>query len=216
MDDTIKRISQIETEYSAKAKAIQRTSQEMSSAISGAVQQAASEIAFALGDSLGDAISGAGGGLKNLGSSIYKILGDLLTNIGKALITYSSVIQGLKKAIEGMDGWVAIAAGVLAVAAGKALKNQASKAGGSVTRFAKGGFAFGEMSAIVGDNPNARFDPEMIAPYSKVDQSIKKSIAETNRYGGASGYIASTSISGRELLILIEREQTSRKGLTGI
>lgn len=216
MKETIDKLGQIDTEYAKKARSIAQNSKAMSEAISASVQQAAAEMAFALGDSLGDAISGVGGGLKDLGSNIYKILGELLTNIGKALITYSSVIQGLKKAIEGMNGYVAIAAGVLAIAAGKALKNQATKAGSqATTRFAKGGFAYGEMSAIVGDNPNARFDPEMIAPYSKVDQSIKKSIAESGRFGEG-GFVASTSISARELLILIEREQQSRKGLTGI
>ena len=33
---------------------------------------------------------------------------------------------------------------------------------------AQGGLAFGETAAIVGDNPNASVDPEVIAPLSKL------------------------------------------------
>ncbi len=40
-----------------------------------------------------------------------------------------------------------------------------------IPALAKGGLAFGETAAIVGDNPNAQSDPEVIAPLSKL-QSI--------------------------------------------
>lgn len=37
-----------------------------------------------------------------------------------------------------------------------------------IPKLAKGGLAFGETQAIVGDNPNASVDPEVIAPLSKL------------------------------------------------
>lgn len=40
-------------------------------------------------------------------------------------------------------------------------------------KLAKGGLAFGETSAIVGDNPNAHSDPEVIAPLSKLKSMLK-------------------------------------------
>lgn len=39
-------------------------------------------------------------------------------------------------------------------------------------RLAKGGAAFSETAAIIGDNPNARFDPEVVAPLSKIENMI--------------------------------------------
>ncbi len=50
-----------------------------------------------------------------------------------------------------------------------------------IPKLAKGGLAFGETLAMVGDNPNARLDPEVIAPLSKLEKMIKFNI------DGASG-----------------------------
>lgn len=44
--------------------------------------------------------------------------------------------------------------------------------GGSQVAFAKGGMVFGPTLAMVGDNPGARMDPEVIAPRSMFEEAI--------------------------------------------
>ena len=41
-----------------------------------------------------------------------------------------------------------------------------------ITKLAKGGLAYGETIAMVGDNPNAKSDPEVISPLSKLQSMI--------------------------------------------
>jgi len=54
--------------------------------------------------------------------------------------------------------------------------------------------------ATVGDNPNASFDPEVIAPLSK----LKSMLGDVS---GGSPYILSTRISGSDLIVIMERSK---------
>lgn len=181
------------------------------------IQDAAAGIAVSFGEMFGDILDGAGGSMQDLGSKIFDLIGDLLIRIGKAMIVYSKVIQGLKVAIESMNGWVAIGIGVLAIGAGTALKKNVASWGkstsSSMKAFAKGGFAYSDMVARVGDNRNARFDPEMIAPYSKVDSSIKKSIRETG--GGREVFIPEMTLRGSDIVIAYKRQTRTNMALFG-
>ncbi|ACT96708.1 hypothetical protein [Dyadobacter fermentans] len=196
--------------YAEEVRNIAQSTAQMNAAITSAVQGGAVDAFTTLGEKLGDSMSG----LSGIGDKIYSIIGNLLVNIGKALITYNSVIQGLKVAIKSMNGYVALAAGVLAIAAGTVLKNKVGKMG-ETTRFAKGGFAYGEMSAIVGDNPNARHDPEMIAPYSKVDKSIEKSIKMHGGSGGVQVFIPRLEIENDKFYVAFKRSEVKYKALLG-
>jgi hypothetical protein len=69
-------------------------------------------------------------------------------------------------------------------------------------KLAKGGLAYAPTMAMVGDNRNARVDPEVIAPLSK----LKGMLGNTD--GG--GYIASTRIEGNDLLLVVERAEQRR------
>lgn len=184
--------------------------------ISSAFDEAKNALAESAGDLLGNALSGLDVGLENIGAGIMNVFGDLLTKIGKALIAYSTVVKGMLAAIKTMNPWLALGMGVLAIAAGKVLKNSVSDMGTSATtRFAKGGMAYSEMTAVVGDNRNARFDPEMIAPYSKVDASIKKSIAESGGNGGGRWEQTHIELRGDVIRIALERNARSNNALNG-
>jgi tape measure domain-containing protein len=74
----------------------------------------------------------------------------------------------------------------------------------SAPKLAKGGLATGPTMALVGDNRNARVDPEVIAPLSKL-----KSMMGDMGVGGT----LETRISGNDLIILLNRSQ---KGLNRI
>lgn len=64
---------------------------------------------------------------------------------------------------------------------------------------AQGGLAFGETAALVGDNPNASVDPEVIAPLSKL-----KSMMGTS----AQQVIVSGVIRGEDLYLIHEKQLT--------
>ena len=69
----------------------------------------------------------------------------------------------------------------------------------SVPKLAKGGLAYAPTLATVGDNPNARVDPEVIAPLSKLRSLLDGA--------GGGGMVAEARISGNDLLLLVERAQ---------
>jgi hypothetical protein len=74
----------------------------------------------------------------------------------------------------------------------------------SAPALAEGGLATGPTMALVGDNRNARVDPEVIAPLSKL-----KSMMGDMGIGGT----LETRISGNDLIILLNRSQ---KGLNRV
>lgn len=94
-----------------------------------------------------------------------------------------------------------IAAGSVAGAAAGTLFNGLMQKIG-VPKFAKGGVVHGPTLAMVGDNPNARHDPEIISPLSK----LKKMIGD----GGGGDMVLSTRIAGDDLLVLMERVEKKR------
>ena len=75
-------------------------------------------------------------------------------------------------------------------------------------RLAKGGLAFGETLAVVGDNPNARMDPEVIAPLSK----LKNILADSGGGGRVEVY---GRISGQDILLSSEKATRTRSRSRG-
>lgn len=72
-------------------------------------------------------------------------------------------------------------------------------------KLAKGGLAYGETLAVVGDNPNARTDPEVIAPLSKLRSYIDGSS------GGGAGY-SEIFLRGEDLVLAMERTNSRKAG----
>ena len=66
----------------------------------------------------------------------------------------------------------------------------------SPPKLAEGGLAMGPTMAMVGDNKNARVDPEVIAPLSKLRGMLD---------GGGSPYVLSTRVSGADLIVIMEK-----------
>jgi hypothetical protein len=74
-------------------------------------------------------------------------------------------------------------------------------------KLAKGGLAFGPTMAVVGDNVGARSNPEVIAPLDKLQSMLGGSMS-------GEGFIASTRLDGRDLLIVLERAQKDKFRIT--
>jgi hypothetical protein len=76
------------------------------------------------------------------------------------------------------------------------VRNTLSK-GPEVTAFADGGIVSGPTLGLMGEYPGASSNPEVIAPLDKL-----KGMLKTN---DSNGFVASTSIQGRDLAIVLER-----------
>ena len=167
----------------------------------GDVSERISTILF---DSLQAALVGIGesiGQLVATGTFDFSILGnvlaDALISIGKALIMYSSLVQAAKKALENGQFKAGLVIGVLAVAAGVALKASLNKKRDSgVKEFANGGVISGPTMGLMGEYPGARSNPEVVAPLDKLKGLM-----------GASGGTLEARISGNDLLILMNKAQ---------
>ena len=156
---------------------------------------ALNDLAVGFGEQLGNALTGAGFGVKNL----LVPLAEAIISFGKMAIQAGITALAIKKALTLAQAPLAIAAGIALVAIGTAIKN-----GIATPKLAEGALATGPTMALVGDNRNARVDPEVIAPLSKL-----KSMMGDMGVGG----VLETRISGNDLIILLNRSQ---KGLSRI
>ena len=70
-------------------------------------------------------------------------------------------------------------------------------------KLAKGGLAYGEVQATVGDNPGAKFDPEVIAPLSKLEGMLD--------VGGTQKLTGTFRIHGDDLVLAYDNAQRKTK-----
>lgn len=110
-------------------------------------------------------------GFGGLMKAILLQFAGFLKQIGTQMIQFGVMIIAFKSALKSVlaNPWAAVAVGAAMVAAAAimtALINK--KAKDNAPKLAQGGLAFGPTYAMVGDNPNARVDPEVIAPLSKL------------------------------------------------
>ena len=162
------------------------------------------KISTVLGDTLQSALEGIGetiGQLIATGKFDFSILGNILADaliqIGKALIMYSALVKAAKEALEKGKFKAGLVVGVLAIAAGVALKASLNKKKDSgVQAFANGGVISGPTMGLMGEYPGAKSNPEVVAPLDKLKSLI----------GGGGGTLEAR-ISGNDLLILMNKAQ---------
>ena len=151
-----------------------------------------------LGEGLGNALSG-----KDFGAGLTQALGGLLSSLGKALIQYGAIKEGLDK-IFGAGGFaipgaVAIGLGVLAIAAGKAISNFGG--GRAVGGAVKAGTGY-----LVGEN-----GPEYFQPGTS-GSIIPNGRLSTMSGGGFAGRVV-FEISGNKLIGVLANGNRSQGAL---
>lgn len=130
--------------------------------------------------------------LKALGKAALRAASDFLR--AKIIEGVSAVVSDALKKF----GLLGLAVGAAAgAAAGTLFNGLVAKI--SPPKLANGGLAYAPTLATVGDNPNARVDPEVIAPLSKLRSLLDGA--------GGGNMIAEARISGNDLLLLVERAQ---------
>jgi hypothetical protein len=182
---------------------------QLNQAMTSTLRQAASDVAVGFGEMLGDLANGTGG-LEKFGQRIMGTMSALLKDFGKSMIAFGTAGIVLKNL--GKNPYLAVAAGIALVALGQVAQNSMkNKAEGASVKLAKGGLAYGQTAAIIGDNPNVQFDPEVVAPLSK----LQKIMGDDRKNGsGGNGYQQiETRIVGTDLYVLHQRVEQRNKAL---
>ena len=167
------------------------------------MEQLGEDLAIGLGEALGNALSGQGNPFEDFAKVILGSIANFIKTVGKQLIAYGISISKFKAAF--VNPAAAVAAGIAMVALGTAVSSQL-KAGPSVPAFAEGGIVSGPTLGLMGEYPGASSNPEVIAPLDKLKTLMKPEQSSV-------GFVASTSIQGRDLAIVLERyNKDSKRG----
>ena len=150
--------------FLGKLRAMRDMSVAIMEDIESAIQNAAGALLNDLGNAIGTIISQGADSVNLMGVALQN-LANLLQDIGRALIQQAVAMIAFKKLLF-KNPVAAAAAGVAFVAAGAILSQKAKQL--EMPALAQGGLAYGPTTALIGDNRNARIDPEVVAPLSKL------------------------------------------------
>lgn len=159
----------------------------------------------AAAEAIGQVITGDLG-FGGLMKAILTQFASFLKNIGTQLIEFGVMILAFKSALRSVlwNPWAAIAIGAAMVAAAAVMTALINKnAGDSVPALANGGLAYGPTYAMVGDNPNARIDPEVIAPLSRLQSMLPTAGAAQQIQITLGGQLTA---KGRDLVYVLGKE----------
>lgn len=193
---------QVKIDDKSRSQIVQDMDQ-LTTDIAKSVETLGEDLAIGLGEALGNALSGQGNPFEDFAKVILGSIANFIKTVGKQLIAYGISISKFKAAF--VNPAAAVAAGIAMVALGTAVSSQL-KAGPSVPAFADGGIVSGPTLGLMGEYPGASSNPEVIAPLDKLKTLMKPEQSSV-------GFVASTSIQGRDLAIVLERyNKDSKRG----
>ena len=173
-------------------------------AVNAAFAELQMQTAENIGQFIADMATGDEAAGKNFGKNMLGAIAGFMDALGKALVATAIASKAFQELI--LKNPVAAAVAGVALIAGAAIVRNSLKEGPKVTAFADGGIVSGPTLGLMGEYPNARSNPEVIAPLDKLRGMLKS--GDSN-----SGFIASTSIQGRDLAIVLERyNKDSKRG----
>lgn len=178
------------------------------------VNQFLAEGIAATAEALGQMIAGDLG-FDGLLKAILKQFANFLKQIGTQLIEFGVMIIAFKSALKSVlwNPWAAIAIGAAMVAAAAVMTALINKnAEKNVPKLANGGLAYGPTYAMVGDNPNAGTDPEVIAPLSKLQAMLPAGGGAQNVRITLGGQLTA---KGRDLVYILGKENFKTEVLGG-
>ncbi len=187
------------------ASTMQRFDQQVSQFLADSIVAAA--------DALGKVIAGDLG-FGGLMKAILTQFANFLKNIGAQLIEFGIMIIAFKSALKSVlaNPWAAIGIGAAMVAAAAIMTALINKnAQESVPALATGGLAYGKTLALVGDNPNAIADPEVIAPLSKLQAMLPSGGSQNIKLTLGGQLVA----KGRDLVYVLGKENFKTSILGG-
>lgn len=200
--------------FSAALEHVQMTVTAVMQRFDQQVSQFMADSIVAVAEAIGQIIAGDLG-FGGLMKAILTQFASFLKNIGSQLIEFGVMIIAVKSALKSVlaNPWAAIAIGAAMVAAAAVMTALINKnAEKSVPALANGGLAYGPTYAMVGDNPNAGTDPEVIAPLSKLQAMLPTSGATQNLRITLGGQLTA---KGRDLVYVLGKENFKTEILGG-
>lgn len=197
--------SALEQVYTQISKVMQEFDQQVSKFLADSIVAAAEAIGQIITGDLGF------GGLMK---AILSQFASFLKNIGSQLIEFGTMILVFKSTLKTVlaNPWAAIAVGAAMVTAAAIMTSLINKnAQESVPALAGGGLAYGATYAMVGDNPNASVDPEVIAPLSKLKSMLPTAGAQNIKISLGGQLTA----RGRDLVYVLGKENFKLEVLGG-
>jgi hypothetical protein len=158
-----------------------------------------------LGDSIGKALAGAQDPLGSFFGGIAALIANSLKELGKYVITASTLIASLKKALNAAfvgNPALGVAAGIALIALGSALES-------ALPKFANGVTNFGGGYAMVGER-----GPEVVRLPKGSDVIPNGQLGGIGAGVGVQVYIPSVTIKGPDLVLAFNRstQQIRRNG----
>ncbi len=196
--------------------ALQKVYSEIQKVMEGfdqAVSQFLADSIVAAAEAIGQIITGDLG-FGGLMKAILTQFASFLKNIGAQLIEFGTMILLFKSTLKSVlaNPWAAIAVGAAMVTAAAIMTSLINKsAQESVPALASGGLAYGATYAMVGDNPNASVDPEVIAPLSKLKSMLPSAGTQNIKISLGGQFTA----RGRDLVYVLGKENYKTSVLGG-
>jgi hypothetical protein len=176
---------------------------------------------------VGEAIAVSGNAADAAGAALLNTIANIAQQLGELAIGVGLGIEAIKASFKNFGGIGAILAGVALLAlagyargraseiskaasnkSGGGSSNPTSGSYGGVRPFASGGIISGDTLGLMGEYPNARSNPEVVAPLDKLTSLISGSLGDM---GGNMGGQLTARISGNDLVILLDRASKNRK-----
>ncbi len=194
--------AEVEAATAAQLAYEERVKQSMEQ-VNNAFNQLTAQGLEEFGTMIGDLLTGQADTFESFGKRLLTAVAGFMKSFGQALVATATASKAFKELLI-KNPVLAAAAGVALIAGSAVITNMLNK-GPAPTAFAEGGIVSGPTLGLVGEYPGASSNPEVIAPLDKLRSMIK-----TN---DTSGYIASTTIQGRDLAIVLERySKDSKRG----
>jgi len=168
---------------------------ELTAELNAAFATLQTEAAASFAQFLADVATGEEGAGKNFGKNMLGAIAGFMDTLGKALVATAIASEAFQKLLIANPAAAAVAG--IALMAGAAIVRNELKKGPNVQAFADGGIVSGPTLGLMGEYPGASSNPEVIAPLDKLKGMLKSN--------DSSGFVASTSIQGRDLAIVLER-----------
>lgn len=200
--------------FSAALEHVHATIEEVMTRFDQQVSKFMTDSIVAAAEAIGQIIAGDLG-FGGLMKAILTQFASFLKNIGSQLIEFGVMIIAFKSALKSIlaNPWAAIAIGAAIVAAAAVMTALINKnAEKSVPALANGGLAYGPTYAMVGDNPNAATDPEVIAPLSKLQAMLPTGGSPQNLRITLGGQLTA---KGRDLVYVLGKENFKSEVLGG-
>jgi hypothetical protein len=179
---------------------------ELDSKLIKAMSTMGGDLATAFGEGLGNAFTGGvGDGIRSTLSSIFEILGGVISQMGVQLIIASKAVIAFKTALATLfkNPAANLAIGIGLVAVGQIMKN----VGAMIPKFADGGIVTGPTLGLMGEYAGAKSNPEVIAPLSK----LKDLLGDTGM--SAVHLTGDFKIKGNDLVLAVARNNRSQNRL---